>query len=191
MRGARGLGTANAVTLVRAALLLPLVALVVAAPVTGRWAIAAVATVGLLLDGVDGWVARRTATATPAGARFDMEVDAALVLVLSVHVAGRLDAGWVLLIGLARYLLAAAAWVAPWMGSPVPQRYWRKVVAVAQVVALVVAGTGMLPGRADRAVLAVAGAALLVSFLTQVWEVRHERPEPSPRRAAILAAVSR
>ena len=48
--------------------------------------------VALALDAVDGWVARRTRTASALGARFDGEVDAFLILVLSVYVAplGRL-----------------------------------------------------------------------------------------------------
>ena len=44
----------------------------------------------LLLDAVDGGVARRTGTVSGFGARFDMEVDAFLILVLSGYVAGRL-----------------------------------------------------------------------------------------------------
>ena len=43
--------------------------------------------VALILDAVDGKVARRTGTASALGARFDMEVDAFLILVLSVYVA--------------------------------------------------------------------------------------------------------
>ena len=39
------------------------------------------------LDAVDGQVARRTGTVSALGARFDMEVDAFLILVLSVYVA--------------------------------------------------------------------------------------------------------
>ena len=49
-------------------------------------------SVALALDGVDGQVARRTGTVSALGARFDMEVDAFLVLVLSVHVAVLVDA---------------------------------------------------------------------------------------------------
>ena len=50
----------------------------------------------------DGWVAWRTGTATTAGARFDAEVDAFLILLLSVEVSR--DYGlWVLVIGAARY----------------------------------------------------------------------------------------
>ena len=63
--------------------------------------------VALVLDWVDGQVARRTGTVTAFGARFDMEVDAFLILVLSVYVAGSFGP-WVLAIGLARYALLAA-----------------------------------------------------------------------------------
>ncbi len=41
----------------------------------------------LALDAVDGWIARRTHTVSELGARFDMEVDAFLLLVLSAYVA--------------------------------------------------------------------------------------------------------
>ena len=47
----------------------------------------ALATIALVLDGMDGQVARRTHTVTAMGARFDVEVDTFLLLVLSVHVA--------------------------------------------------------------------------------------------------------
>ena len=60
------------------------------------------ATVALVLDAVDGWVARRTRTTGMFGARFDAEVDAFLILVLSVYVARSVGA-WVLAIGVARY----------------------------------------------------------------------------------------
>ena len=42
------------------------------------------AAVALCLDPIDGWLARRTGTATALGARFDGEVDAFLILALSV-----------------------------------------------------------------------------------------------------------
>ena len=49
-------------------------------------ALVVLASVALVLDAVDGQVARRTGTVTPFGARFDGEVDAFLILVLSVAV---------------------------------------------------------------------------------------------------------
>ena len=72
----------------------------------------------LVLDAVDGYVARRTATVSAFGARFDMETDAFLILVLSACVAGQWG-WWVLVLGLARYLFVAAGWALPWLrGTP-------------------------------------------------------------------------
>src|SRR5262249_22282257 len=86
LRRARGrsFGAANGVTLARATLVGGVTALVVNA-VGGRTPLAVlitIATVALILDCVDGQVARRTGTVSKLGARFDMEVDAFLILVL-------------------------------------------------------------------------------------------------------------
>ena len=47
-------------------------------------ALVTLSTIALVLDAVDGQVARRTGTATPLGARIDGEVDAFLILLLSI-----------------------------------------------------------------------------------------------------------
>ena len=80
------------------------------------WTAVVVSTIAALLDVADGWVARRTGTSTAFGARFDMEVDALLVMVLSV-LAWRWDkaGSWVLLSGLLRYAFVAAGWLLPWL----------------------------------------------------------------------------
>ena len=70
----------------------------------------ALASVALVLDFVDGRVARRTGTTSALGARFDGEIDAFLILALSVYVAQSVGA-WVLAIGAARYAFLAAGWV--------------------------------------------------------------------------------
>ena len=110
--GRRTLGAANRVTLTRAALVGGVTALVADALVGSPNipVIVGLAVVALILDGVDGWVARRTRTVSALGARFDMEVDAFLILVLSVYVAGSVGP-WVLAIGAARYAFwGPAAW---------------------------------------------------------------------------------
>ena len=48
------------------------------------WGVVVLATVAALLDAVDGWLARREQIASAFGARFDMETDAFLILVLSL-----------------------------------------------------------------------------------------------------------
>jgi phosphatidylglycerophosphate synthase len=117
----------------------------------------------LALDAVDGWLARRTRTASELGARFDMEVDAFLILVLSVYVSQRIG-WWVLMIGLMRYALAVAGWLAPWLRATVPPRYWRKVVAAFAGIALAIAASGWFPLWADYVVTLVALGLLIESF---------------------------
>jgi phosphatidylglycerophosphate synthase len=161
----RRLGPADRVTLVRATLVGGVAALV--ADSFGRptpvGAIVGLATVALVLDAVDGRVARRTGTVSALGARFDMEVDAFLILVLSVDAARSVGA-WVLAIGVARYAYVAAGRVAPWLREPVPPRYWGKCVAATQGVVLTVAVAGVLPVFVVDAVLGVALVLLAESF---------------------------
>ncbi|MFC9927887.1 CDP-alcohol phosphatidyltransferase family protein [Streptomyces sp. NPDC127190] len=180
-------GAANRVTLGRATLVGGVTALVAdsfesAPPVTLLVALTAVA---LLLDGVDGKVARRTGTATALGARFDMEVDAFLILVLSVYVAMQLGP-WVLLIGGMRYAFVAAARVAPWLNAPLPPSFARKTVAAVQGVCLLLAGAELLPRAVNLAVVLLALGSLVWSFGRDVrwlWRtsraaVRASAPEP-------------
>jgi phosphatidylglycerophosphate synthase len=126
------LGPAGWVTLTRATLAVGVAALT-ASSFERDAAVAtlvALASLALALDFVDGWVARRTNTASALGARMDGEVDAFLILALSVAVAP--SAGfWVLAIGAARYAFLAAGWPFAWMRAPLPRRDWRKVVAAA------------------------------------------------------------
>jgi phosphatidylglycerophosphate synthase len=159
--GTPSLGPANAVTYGRSLL----VAGVTALAVSGRPAavIVVLTAVALALDGVDGAVARRTASASPLGARFDMEVDAFLLLALCVVLA-RTAGPWVLVIGLLRYAFVAGGALLPWLTAPLPPRYARKVVAAAQGVVLVTAVSGVLPSGVTVVALSGALAALCWSF---------------------------
>ena len=180
--GAGGLGPADRVTLTRAILVGGVVALTVDPYPPGR-ALVALAAVALVLDAVDGQVARRTGTVTPLGARFDMEVDAFLLLVLCVQVARPIGA-WVLAIGLMRYAFAGAVRVVPWLRGTLPPRHWRKVVAATQGVILVVATSGVLPRPVAATALAVALALLVESFARDIgWLWLHRPASTAPVRA--------
>lgn len=173
--GAGGLGPADRVTLVRASLVGAVAALMADAFVRPAAvpALVTLSVAALVLDAVDGWVARHTGSASPLGARFDGEVDAFLILVLSVHVS-RSIGPWVLAIGAARYLFLAAGWLLPWMRAPLPPRYWRKSVAAIQGITLTVAAADVLPQRGTEAVLVVALGLLTESFGRDVWWLRRE-----------------
>src|SRR3954471_15414571 len=129
------LGPADKVTLVRAVLTAGVAGYAAASVVSGgAFPVAALlAAVALPLDAVDGWVARRTGTCSARGARFDMEVDAALILALSVLLVRPLGA-WVLTVGLMRYAFGLAGLVLPWLTAPLPAQRSRKAVAGAQGV---------------------------------------------------------
>ncbi len=149
-------------------------------------ALVTLSTVALVLDAVDGQVARRTGTATPLGARIDGEVDAFLILLLSIAVSQDYG-GWVLVIGAARYALLLAGWLIPWLAAPLPPRYWRKVVTAVQGIVLTVAASG-LPGRL-AGMIAVAAALLLLaeSFGRDVIWLYRTGAGPRTRRALRLA----
>jgi phosphatidylglycerophosphate synthase len=140
------------------------------------WLVGLIA-VALLLDGVDGQVARRTGTSSEFGARFDMEVDAFLILLLCVQVA-QAAGPWVLAIGLMRYAFVAASWALPWLTAPLYPSMARKTVAAVQGVVLVVAVAGVLPFAVMSAVVAAALAGLVWSFGRDVVWLAHRRPAP-------------
>jgi phosphatidylglycerophosphate synthase len=180
-----GVGRANRVTLGRAALAVPVAALLIAPELDAatRWWIIGVSTTVLVLDGVDGAVARRYGAGTRFGARFDMEVDAALILVLALLVwrSGRVGA-WVILIGAMRYLFVAAALVRPELGTELPESRRRKVVCVVQGVVLLVALGPIV--SLSLAFWATAGglAALAYSFGVDVhWALRSAATRRGPR----------
>lgn len=167
--GVERLGPADLVTLTRATLACAVAALVGEA-CTGAEVVAALvplAVLALLLDFVDGRVARRTGTASAFGGRIDGEADAFLILVLSVFVA-RTAGAWVLAMGLVRYAYAVATWLVPWMQRQLPPRYWRKVVAAYAGIALTVAASAVLPAATTYVVLGVGVALLAESF---GWDV--------------------
>ncbi|HEU4422432.1 MAG TPA: CDP-alcohol phosphatidyltransferase family protein [Pilimelia sp.] len=181
--GAADLGPADWVTLTRGTLVGGVAALIVESfgrPVPVELLVT-LALVALVLDAVDGQVARRTGTVTELGARFDMEVDVFLALVLSVYATHQVGA-WALVIGGMRYAFVVATWVLPWMRMSLPPRYWRKVVAATQGAVLIAATADVLPRSLTVAALAVALVLLVESFGRDVVWLWHHRPVRSAAR---------
>lgn len=164
-------GPADRVTLSRAVLVLFL------ASVTFQpgwlqhmaWPYALLCLAALLMDGLDGYVARRTGTASAFGARFDMELDAFFILMLCLAVMLLGKAGpWVLLIGLMRYGFVMAAWYWKWLNNPLPESFRRKTVCVWQLVTLMVALLPPVPDLLARATLLMALGLLCWSFAIDI-----------------------
>jgi phosphatidylglycerophosphate synthase len=167
-------GSANTVTLVRAAIVCLLASLVgepwghLALIVTG------VAIFALTLDGVDGWLARLRRTESRFGARFDMETDALLVLVLSLLAWESDRAGaWVLAAGLMRYVFVAASKAWTWLDRPLPPSGRRKTICVLQLIALISCVAPILPDGLRTVAAAAAVAMVSGSFAVDVaWLFR-------------------
>ncbi|HUQ52039.1 MAG TPA: CDP-alcohol phosphatidyltransferase family protein [Gammaproteobacteria bacterium] len=171
-------GMANAVTLTRAVLVLLLLALLGAQATSAlAWLLVALSLAAAVLDGVDGALARSRAETSAFGARFDMEIDALLILVLAALVWQHGKAGpWILLAGLLRYLFVAASYALPWLAAALPPSRRRQTVCVVQIATLIAALVPLIVPPWS-AVVAVAGLAALVgSFgIDVVWLQRHAR----------------
>lgn len=161
----KAIGFCNIVTLLRLALTVTLLAPLLAPGSTPDWAVFVLAVMALGLDGVDGWFARRQGLNSRFGARFDMEVDAALSLILALNALAAGSAGpLVLLLGIPRYAFAVAGLVLPWLSSPLPDRFWRKVACVLQIGVLIALQAPILPSGFTGSAIMAAISALVWSF---------------------------
>lgn len=149
--------------------------------------ISLIAAICLILDGVDGRLARRRGEASSFGARFDIETDSATTLILTITLLVFGIAGWwVIIIGALRYLYLLAAIVLPALRAPLPFDQPRRVIGLGQAVLLVISLliAGLLPTAAASGWLAllpaVGLAALLWSFGRDAWGQLRHPGEPMP-----------
>ena len=175
----RDFGWANRATLLRGCLVIVLVALAPFAEhlTDNLWLYGWMALLALILDGVDGKVARATGSESDFGARFDMELDALFILGLSIAVLALGKAGiWVLALGLIRYAFVAAGHFADWLHAPLPDSFRRKTVCVWQIVTLLVAVLPPINSLFASTTLATALALLVWSFFVDIhwlYQRRH------------------
>jgi phosphatidylglycerophosphate synthase len=170
-------GAANMTTTIRALLVAALAGLIGEA--NGHafaTTAAALATIATMLDGVDGWLARRADMASAFGARFDMEIDALLIQTLAILVWQHGKAGaWVLASGLIRYVFVAAGRVWPWLRGSLAPTLRGRAICVVQLTALIAA---ILPRVQPPSSAWIAGTGLAVlcySFFVdtlRLWQQR-------------------
>lgn len=168
------LGLCNLVTLARLALTASLLAPLLAP--ASSWAVLGVAIAALALDGVDGWLARREGRVSAFGARLDVEVDAALAVILALNAfaSGSVGIG-VLLLGLPRYAYMAAALALPWMAGPLPERFDRKLICVVQIAVLIALQAPFVQGPVAVGLVVCTAMALGWSFgrdVAWLWRAR-------------------
>lgn len=170
-------GLGNALTLVRAGGTAVFVALALEPRLlAGRaaWAAFGLALALLALDGLDGRLARRQRLASAFGARFDMEVDALLILALAALALGLGKAGpWVLAIGLLRYAFVAAGRFWPVIAAPLPPSARRRAVCAVAIAVLALLLAPPVAPPVSTLLAATTLAALVASFAADLaWLVR-------------------
>jgi phosphatidylglycerophosphate synthase len=144
------------------------------------WGLFTLVVATLLLDLVDGWVARSTGTATADGALLDMQVDAGVLVILSIAVAPMVGA-WVLLIGAMRYVYVALSWRWPVLNTSLPRSHFRRAVAGIQAGVLAAALAPVVPVDVATIALLVALVLLLTSFSGQIVAIQRRTRRPRPR----------
>lgn len=170
-------GLCNTVTLGRAALLSMLFGALFEVDTVSPWVVFWVALLILSLDGVDGWLARRSKLKSDFGARFDMETDAALGAVLAVWLLTSGTTGLeILVLGFMRYafVVAGLAWSA--LRRELPESMRRKAICVVQIGALITLVFPHLPDNFVAPISIIAAALLFVSFVIDTaWLVRQKK----------------
>jgi len=170
------LGMANRITLARAGMACLIAGRVLDPAPLGtaeRWILVALAGAALLLDGTDGWAARRQGLTSAFGARFDMEIDAFAIAVLAITAvkAGAVPS-WVLAIGAMRYLYVGAGRLFPVLRRPPPACAFadrrRKAIAVVQSLALLSSLAPATPPSCAAAICALALGSLVYSFAADI-----------------------
>ncbi|MRH78840.1 CDP-alcohol phosphatidyltransferase family protein [Spiribacter sp. C176] len=169
----RAFTPADRVTLGRVMLLILLSALLLGASPSqvDSGLVFALAMVVALLDALDGAIARRLKCERPFGARFDMEVDAAMLMIFSLWLFALDRAGiWVLLIGLWRYVFVLISQFRPALRAPLPFSQRRRVICGIQGVGLALCLAPGMPATASAPV--AAGLLLLLSYSFMVDMLR-------------------
>lgn len=169
-------GPANLVTTLRVTAVSIVVALLgVLTTPAAAWTAAIAGCTSTLLDGVDGWLARRTGMSSEFGARYDMEIDALLIMSLAALAWRHDKAGvWILLAGAMRYLFVAAGYAWTWMNTPLPASLRRKAVCVVQIVGLILAVTPLVPVPISTGIALITLLSLTWSFAVDTrWLWRH------------------
>jgi phosphatidylglycerophosphate synthase len=169
-------GAANLVTLARAGIAAVVAGALALPGGIGEWPdlawlLVALVSVGLALDGVDGWLARRSGLASAFGARFDMEVDALLAAMLCLVVILSGKAGlWLIPLGFLRYAWVLAGVGLPWLTRPLPDRQGRKTVCVVQIAVLTaLLAPALVPPLSVWLAVAATGALVLSFGADALW----------------------
>ncbi len=125
-----------------------------------------------IIDGLDGWIARKTNSASEFGARLDSETDAYYIMILSLLLMINDIVGpWVLIAGLWRFFYAGLIAVIPSRGEVPRSRFARSVFGL---LTWSLAATFIAPFPLLATALAATGTILVsISFSSSMsWSLR-------------------
>ena len=168
------LGAGNLITLVRFVAVSALFSAIFVS--VNPWLIVVISLPALVLDGFDGFFARKTGGESKFGARLDMEVDSALAIVLALNIwTAGFASPLIILLALPRYIFAGVSYFFPWLNKPLPERYSRKVVSVIQVASLIGLNAPIFPSWFVLMVSVIVAATLIWSFGRDIIWLRRSR----------------
>lgn len=172
------LGWCNVVTATRGAGICILAGLVFVPNALGTlgWALTGLAAITLALDGLDGWLARRSGLRSEFGARFDVESDVAFATVLAL-LAWQADkvGPWFVALGLLRPAYLAASLFLPAMRIPLPDAVWRKCMAAMQMIVQVAILAPVILPPASSLIAGALLSVMVVSFAVDIrWQFRQQ-----------------
>ena len=176
LRRGRPWTPADAVTTGRLGLVVVSTSLILESPPGLSWPAVIVGSLALALDGLDGFVARRTQV-TEAGAGFDETVDALFILILAFALVP-MWGWWTALPGLYYYVFRLITAFCPQWQQRLPFSQMRKVVAAAQGILLITAASPLAQAHEwiGFGAAGLALAALTWSFGRDIiWLERHAR----------------
>lgn len=177
-------GVANAITTIRAGIS----CLIGGALFEAEWlmesrmilALLGIAAVALCLDGIDGYIARRSRMNSDFGARYDMEVDAALILCLSILAFLFGKAGWwVMIIGGMRYVFVAAQYLDGRLRRALMSSLRRQTICVLQIVSLGIILLPAIQPPISTTIAVLSLATLSYSFGCDVVHLLRQTPTSS------------
>ncbi len=178
-----GFGRANCITLVRAVLTCLLAGGIglMAHSDALVWILVAIAALALVLDGVDGWLARKLRECTDFGARFDLEIDALFLLIVSILVYELDKAGaWIVIPGILRYAHLALAYFWPALALPLPPSRRRKVIYVVFASLMIACLSPVVPPEVSSWLALVGVSVLVLSFAVDItWQIHRAATGPA------------
>ncbi|MEQ8469574.1 MAG: CDP-alcohol phosphatidyltransferase family protein [Marinoscillum sp.] len=155
-------GYANLVTMVRFMLLASLFVIL------DYLMVLSTMSVMLVLDGVDGAVARKTNTSTRIGAYLDMETDALYVLLISGYLVTYLGYNpWLISVGMLRYLYEVFTWLAGVQDKHPPRTRFGPAAAVCLFIDLLT--PLVLPEYVAMWLVYIGVATVVASFGYSAW----------------------